>query len=256
MTELTGVLFSVLFGLCVGSFLNVCIYRIPLKKSIVTPPSSCPQCHERIKLYDNIPLLSYVILRGKCRNCGAKISLQYPLVEAITGLISVALFTRFGLSPQYFVFFLFLACLVSVSFIDLHHKIIPDVLSLPGILIGLGISFTKWNHITWTDSIVGIVGGGGFLFLLAVIFEKLTGREGMGGGDIKLLAMLGAWMGWRALPLIVLISAVSGIAIGGGSLLIAGQGMRTRIPYGPFLAIGALIYFFFGHELVSLLYGF
>ena len=251
-------LFSFLFGLIIGSFLNVCIHRIPLKESLIHPSSVCPKCEKKIRFYDNIPLISYIILLGKCRYCRQPISPRYPIVETITGLLSLALFVRYGLSLQYFLFFLFVASLITISFIDLQHKIIPDVISLPGILLGLAISFLKsfdlvrLNHFPpWTDSLIGIIAGGGFLYLVAIAFERLTGREGMGGGDIKLLAMLGAWMGWRALPFIILISSLTGTLIGGGSLLLAGKGYRVKIPFGPFLALGALIYFFFGYELVT-----
>ncbi len=246
----TMILFSFLFGLIIGSFLNVCIHRIPLNKSITNPPSHCPHGGERIRFYDNIPVISYLILLGKCRHCGQRISLRYPIVEIITGLLSMALFVRYGLSVQYFLFFLFVASLVTISFVDLQHKIIPDVISLPGILLGLGISFV-FNHLSWLDSMIGIIAGGGFLYLVAIIFERLTGREGMGGGDIKLLAMIGAWMGWKALPFIILMSSLGGLLIGGGALLVTGQGYRVKIPFGPFLALGALIYFFFGSELVA-----
>lgn len=243
------IIFSFLFGLILGSFLNVCIHRIPLKKSIVNPPSSCPNCDEKITFYDNIPLISYIILLGRCRRCGESIPLRYPIVELITGLLSVSLLLRYGLGHQYPLYLLFSASLVVVSFIDLQHKIIPDILSLPGILIGLSASVIL-GHISWTESLIGIIGGGGSLYLVAVCFEKLTGKEGMGGGDIKLLAMIGAWMGWRPLPFIILISSMSGAIIGGGSLLLSRRGLRTRIPYGPFLAIGAMVYLFFGRVLV------
>ena len=244
------IFFSLLFGLALGSFLNVCIHRIPLKISIINPPSRCPQCGENIRFYDNIPLLSYILLSGKCRNCGQPVSIRYPLVELITGLLSVSLFIRYGISGGYFLFLAFSASLVVISFIDLQHQIIPDVISLPGILFGLAMSFIP-GYITWNDSLIGIIGGGGALYLVAVVFEKITGKEGMGGGDIKLLAMIGAWMGWQAIPFIVLFSSFIGSIIGGGSLLISRQGLRTKIPFGPFLALGALIYLFFGREFVS-----
>ncbi|MCJ7596618.1 MAG: prepilin peptidase [Desulfobacterales bacterium] len=248
-------IFAALLGLVIGSFLNVCIYRIPLMKSIIHPPSSCPSCGQRIKFYDNIPLISYLLLLGKCRRCGHPIPIHYPMVEAMMGLLSTALFVRLGPSPQYVMLLLFSASLVTISFIDLHHKIIPDLISLPGILIGLGFSFFPAALIPWSDSLIGIIGGGGVLYLVAITFEWVTGKEGMGGGDVKLMAMIGAWMGWRDLPFIILISSLSGILIGGISLLATRQGMRTRIPFGPFLALGALVYFFFGHELVSWFYG-
>jgi len=242
--------FSFLFGLVFGSFLNVCIYRIPIKKSIIFPASSCPNCGRNIPFYDNIPLLSYLFLLGRCRFCHEPISLRYPLVEVLSGLLSMVLFIRYGLSYQYFMFYLFVTSLVVISFIDLQHQIIPDILSIPGILVGIALSFLP-GHVHWIDSLIGALGGGGVLYLVAVVFKKVTGREGMGGGDVKLLAMLGAWMGWRSLPFIVLISSFSGILIGGGALLMAGKGYRVRIPFGPFLSLGALITFFFGPQLVG-----
>lgn len=250
----TLIIFAAVLGLVIGSFLNVCIYRLPLMKSIIHPPSSCPSCGQRIRFYDNIPLISYLLLWGKCRSCGHPIPIHYPLVEAMMGLLSTALFVSLGPSPQYIMMLLFSASLVTISFIDLHHKIIPDVISLPGIVVGLGYSFFPVAPVHWVDALIGTVGGGGFLFVVAITFEWLTGKEGMGFGDVKLMAMIGAWMGWRALPFVILLSSLSGILIGGISLLATRQGMRTRIPFGPFLALGALVYFFFGHELVSFLY--
>jgi leader peptidase (prepilin peptidase)/N-methyltransferase len=247
-------IFSFLFGLVFGSFLNVCIYRLPLKKSLITPPSSCPFCGERIRFYDNVPLISYLILLGRCRHCRKKIPFRYPLVELITGLLSLFLFIRFGISAYSVLIFLFSASLVVITFIDLYHQIIPDVISLPGIIIGLATSFLP-GYVTWFESIIGILVGGGSLYLLAIVFERLTGKEGMGGGDVKLLAMIGAWMGWQALPFIVLFSSLVGTILGGGMLLLSRRGLRARIPFGPFLALGALAYLFFGKELVSWYYG-
>jgi leader peptidase (prepilin peptidase)/N-methyltransferase len=244
------VIYSVLLGLALGSFLNVCIYRIPLKKSIINPPSSCPHCGQRVKFYDNIPLVSYLFLLGRCRHCRHPISWQYPVVEALTGALSISLFIRYGFSYQYVVFLLFTAALVTISLIDLHHQIIPDVLSLPGIVVGLAVS-PLFSHLSWFDSVIGMIAGGGSLYLVAVIYHRLTGKEGMGGGDVKLLAMIGAWMGWQSLPLIVLISSLIGAIIGATFLLLAGQGLRVRIPFGPFLSLGALLYFFFGPQLTS-----
>ncbi len=243
------IVFSFLFGLIFGSFLNVCIYRIPLGKSIIFPPSSCPNCDRRIKFYDNIPVVSYIFLRGKCRYCHQRIPVHYPVVELLTGLLSMALFIRYGLSYQYILSFLFIISLVLISFIDLHHQIIPDILSIPGIFAGIAVSFIP-GHVVWVDSLIGAAGGGGILYLIALVFKKVTGRDGLGGGDVKLLAMIGAWMGWRALPFIVLLSSLSGIAIGGGALMLAGKGYRVRIPFGPFLSLGAIIYFFFGPQIL------
>ncbi len=248
-TGAVPILFSFLFGLVFGSFLNVCIYRIPLKKSIIFPPSSCPHCGHRIAFYDNIPVVSYLLLRAKCRHCHEPIPLSYPVVELLTGLSSMALFIRYGLSYHYMLAFLFVVTLVLISFIDLHHQIIPDILSIPGILAGIAVSLIP-GHLPWLDSLIGAFGGGGALFLIAVVFKKITGRDGMGGGDVKLLTMIGAWMGWRALPFILLFSSLSGIVIGGSALMIAGKGYRVRIPFGPFLSLGAIIYLFFGQQIL------
>lgn len=243
-------LYAFLLGLALGSFMNVCIYRIPLKKSIIHPPSSCPNCGKKIRFYDNIPLVSYLLLLGKCRHCRHPISWRYPAVEAMTGLLSLALFIRYGLSYQYILFLLFTASIVTISFIDLDHQIIPDILSLSGVIAGLAIAFIPGN-ISWLNSLIGIIAGGGSLFLVGFVYEKLTGKQGMGGGDVKLLAMIGAWMGWKALPFVLLISSLMGAVIGSVFLLAAGKGYRVRIPFGPFLSLGALLYLFFGPQLTS-----
>lgn len=247
-------IFAFVFGLTVGSFLNVCIYRIPLKKSIVTPPSGCTACGNRIKFYDNIPVLSYLILRGRCRNCGVHFSMLYPAVELATGLISMALLTRFNLFnnslPQYFIFFSFVSALICISFIDLEHQIIPDVISIPGIIAGFILSLL-FNHVTWVSSLIGIISGGGILFIVALVFEALTKKEGMGGGDVKLLAMIGAWLGWKAVPFVILASSLAGSILGVVALLLSGKGLRTKIPFGPFLAFGAILYIFFGEALIE-----
>ncbi len=243
-------LYSLLVGLALGSFMNVCIYRIPLEKSIISPSSSCPNCGKKIRFYDNIPLISYLLLLGRCRHCHHPISWRYPAVEAITGLLSLALFIRYGLSLQYLLSLLFATTLVTISFIDLDHQIIPDVLSIPGIVAGLAAAFIPGN-VSWFDSIIGIIGGGGTLFLVGLIYEKLTGKQGMGGGDVKLLAMIGAWMGWRSLPFVLLVSSLTGAIIGSVFLLAAGKGYRVRIPFGPFLSLGALFYIFFGPQLTN-----
>ena len=245
-------LFSVLFGLCLGSFANVCIYRIPLDKSIVHPASSCPHCGVRIRFFDNIPVFSYLLLMGRCRQCRASISMRYPLVEILMAFLSLALFIRFGFQLQYLQFMVFAGTLVILSFIDFDHKILPDVLTLPGIAVGWLVSFLP-GGISWTDSLIGLAAGGGSLYLVATVYERITGREGLGGGDIKLLAMIGAWMGWQSLPLIVLMSSLSGAVIGSVFILSGGKGARTQIPFGPFLSLGALSYLFFGRQ-ISLWY--
>lgn len=247
------ILFAFLFGLVLGSFLNVCIYRVPLKKSIVKPSSSCPHCGHKIRFYDNIPILGYLFLRGRCRYCGRPISIRYLTIELITGLVSAALMIRFGPGLSYLLLLAFTSSLIVISFIDLQYQIIPDVISIPGIILGF-ISSLFILPTGWMDSLIGIAAGGGSFYLIAVFFEKVKGREGMGGGDIKLLAMIGAWMGWKDLPFIILISSLTGLILGGGSLLLNRRGLQARIPFGPFLALGALVFLFFGQEIVSSYY--
>jgi leader peptidase (prepilin peptidase) / N-methyltransferase len=240
---------SFLLGLVLGSFMNVCIYRIPEKMSIVNPGSRCRTCSAAVRWYDNVPLLSYLILRGRCRQCREPIGFRYPLVEALAGLLSLALFLRHGLSLAYIHLLLFSLSLVVISFIDLDHMIIPDILSIPGIIIGIPASLLV-PYISPLDSLIGIIAGGGSFYLIACGYSLLRGKEGMGGGDIKLIAMIGAWIGWRALPIVVLLSALAGALIGGIFLVASGKGARTRIPFGPFLALGAMIYVFYGHDII------
>ncbi len=247
-------LYAVLLGLCLGSFANVCIYRIPQNKSIVHPASSCLHCGAKLRFFDNIPLVSYLLLIGRCRACNGSISMRYPLVEILTAILSLALFVRFGFGLQYIQFMLFAGTLLILSFIDFDHKILPDVLTLPGILAGWLASFLP-GGISWVDSLIGLIAGGGSLYLVAFAYERITGREGLGGGDIKLLAMIGAWMGWVSLPLIVLMSSLSGAVIGSIFILSGGKGARTQIPFGPFLSMGALFYLFWGREITYWYFG-
>ena len=244
-------IFSLLFGLILGSFLNVCIHRIPLRKSIVFPPSNCPKCGKQIMFYDNIPVVSYIILRGRCRFCNEAIPLRYPVVELISGFFSILLFFKYRLSFEYFALLLFADSLLVISFIDLRYKIIPDIISLPGIPLGFIFAVISY-YVTWQESLIGMVGGGGFLYLVAVLFEGITGKQGMGMGDVKLLAMIGAWTGWQALPFIIFISSLTGSIIGATALILTHKGLRMKIPFGPFLSLGCVIYLFYGKEITSL----
>jgi len=243
------IFFVFLLGAILGSFLNVCIVRLPKHESLIRPSSHCPHCNKPIKFYDNIPIVSYIILGGKCRSCKNPISLRYPVVEALTGLMSVALFMKYGPTVQFLLFLLFSAALLVITFIDLSHQIIPDAISIPGIPFGIGASFFI-PTVSWLESLLGILVGGGLLFLIAVGYKWITGRDGMGGGDIKLLAMMGAWLGWKAIPFIILASSLIGLLVGGGSGLLLKKGLRAKIPFGPLLAIASLIYIFFGPEVI------
>jgi len=238
------------FGAVIGSFLNVCIYRIPAGQSIVSPPSSCPDCGRRIRWYENIPILSYLFLLGRCAGCKKPISIRYPLVEALNGLLFVLIFYSFGFSWATPVYSLFVSMLVVITFIDLDHQIIPDMISLPGIGIGFACSFLiPW--VGWLDSLLGIVLGGGLLLLIAMGYEYLAKREGMGGGDIKLLAMLGAFMGWKAIFPIVFIASLVGTLIGVPVMLLGKKDTKLALPFGPFLSFAAIIYLLWGVVIVT-----
>ncbi len=241
------------FGSIVGSFLNVCIYRIPEGRSIILPGSHCTQCKQPIKFYDNIPIVSYLFLKGRCRNCQTKISPQYPIVESITAALSALLFWRYGLSLPYLATFSFTCALVIITFIDLEHQIIPDIITLPGIpLFFLAAIFIM--NLRLIDAVLGIIIGGGILYLIAFAYELLRKTEGMGGGDIKLLAMMGAFLGWQSLWFIIMVSSLLGAIIGITAMMIQKQDMKYAIPFGPFLSVAAVSYLFFGAYITRLLF--
>jgi leader peptidase (prepilin peptidase)/N-methyltransferase len=244
--------FVFIFGAVVGSFLNVCIFRLPAKTSIIKPLSQCPHCHHPIRFYDNIPIISFIVLRGKCRDCDGKISWRYPLVELITAVLSLLLFLQFGLTLRFLIFFIFTAVLIVITFIDLDHQIIPDVLTLPGIPIFflLAIFVVK---IPWLEALIGLLIGGGVLFAIAFVYEFLTKREGMGGGDVKLLAMIGGFLGWKSLIFILLFSSFSGAIAGITAMIIKKQDMKYAVPFGPFLSAAAVAYLFWGDAFMRVL---
>ena len=242
--------FTFIFGLCIGSFLNVCIYRLPARKSISHPRSSCPSCGELIRFYDNIPVLSYVILRGRCRFCNVSISLRYPVVEILCGLFAVITFVKYGLTLEALIYFIFIASLLVITFIDIDHQIIPDVISLPGIPIFFVASFAL-PDIQYLESLLGILVGGGSLLLVAWTYNLVTKKEGMGGGDIKLLAMIGAVIGWKGVLFTIFIASAVGTISGMLVMLKTRKGRKLAIPFGPFLAIGGIAYIFFGPQLIG-----
>jgi leader peptidase (prepilin peptidase)/N-methyltransferase len=242
--------FGFVFGTIIGSFLNVCIHRIPHGESIIAPSSHCPRCKTPIRFYDNIPLVSFMILKGRCRKCRAPISLRYPLVEFLMGLFSLILLLRFGISALYLIYLAFFASLALVSFIDLSHRIIPDVISLPGIVIGLVISFLH-PQLSIKDSLIGVLLGGGILYVVASVYHLVTKREGMGGGDIKLLAMIGAFIGWKGILFTILCSSFIGSVVGVVLMFISSANSKYAVPFGPFLSLGAIIYVLWGEALIT-----
>ena len=250
MTHPLILIAAFVFGACIGSFLNVCIARIPEASSLIYPGSNCPACHHPIRFYDNIPILSYIWLRGRCRNCSQSISFRYLMVEAVTGLMAALVIVYFGLTVEALIYFILICALIIIIYIDLDHQIIPDSISLPGIPIGFAASFFL-DTLNYTDSLIGILLGGGLLFSIAWGYYLITRKEGMGGGDIKLLAMIGAFMGWQGVCFTIFIASVTGTIAGALLMLFAQKDLKFALPFGPFLSIGAIAYLFLGPQLIA-----
>ncbi len=253
-----------ILGLIVGSFLNVCIYRIPRSLSIVSPPSACPGCNAPVRPWDNIPLLSYILLGGKCRNCKGPISFRYPLVELLNGVLYWSVVTSFGLGWHVPLFCAFVSALVVITFIDLDFQIIPDSITLPGIIIGLlSASFLlpdpfsvhrfalNLSVVGFKNSLAGLLFGGGLFYLIAELGRRITKTDALGGGDIKMMALVGAFMGWKSILLTTFIGSLSGSLVGIFLMVAKGKGSKSRIPFGPFLALGALATLFFGNVILQ-----
>lgn len=240
--------FAFLVGATVGSFLNVCIHRIPREESVVRPRSRCPHCEKPIEWFRNIPIASWLVLKGKCAHCRASISPRYPLVEFLTGVLFVIglLTARSWVELPFTAYFL--SALVLTTFIDLDHWIIPDVVTLPGIAIGIAGSFLI-PHQHWIEHVAGAAFGGGFLIAVSWIYRLLARREGLGGGDVKFLAMVGALLGFKGALITLVLGALGGSVIGAFLMGIKGKGGKTAIPFGPFLSLGALLAFLFGEAI-------
>jgi leader peptidase (prepilin peptidase) / N-methyltransferase len=249
-------IFIFFIGSVIGSFLNVCIYRIPRDKSIVHPPSFCPNCEKPIKFYDNIPIVSYILLGSKCRYCASKISIRYPLIELLTALLFLILYIKLGFTFEFFVNMVFISLLIVISFIDLDFKIIPDILSIGGLILGFLLSFVRplFRYMDpkfgFLNALYGVLVGGGILFIIAVVYKFFAKREGMGGGDIKLLAMIGSFCGIKGVVFSLMSGSLLGTLIGIPLMLIKGEGTKYAIPFGPFLSLGALIYIYGGDILI------
>jgi leader peptidase (prepilin peptidase)/N-methyltransferase len=244
---------ALVLGLVIGSFLNVCIYRVPRELSIVSPPSSCPKCNSPIKPWDNIPVISYLLLAGKCRKCGERISVRYPSVELLNGLLYVAVIFQFGIGWHTPLLFALVSAMVVITFIDLDFQIIPDAITLPGMIIGLAAShfimpdpFLKYSQLGFVNSVIGLLAGGVSFYVIAVL-----SRGGMGGGDVKMMAMVGSFMGWKGVFLTTLVGSLAGSVIGIGLMVFKGKGRKTKIPFGPFLAAGSLITLFLGRMILN-----
>jgi leader peptidase (prepilin peptidase) / N-methyltransferase len=260
-------LFSFILGSVVGSFLNVCIYRLPRDESIVYPPSRCTSCGSGIRFYHNIPILGYLMLKGRCADCSQTISFQYPLIEIISGIALMAVYSKFGLSLDALFYSILVFSLIVITFIDLKHMIIPNVITIPGTIIGLIFNalLTDWeksrdllgmfsfslenffgilNEVPFLDSVFGLIIGGGLLFLIAFLYIVIRKTEGMGMGDVKLLAMIGAFLGWKGVVFVMLISSLLGTLTGLSVILYKKGNLKYALPFGPFLSLAAVIYIF------------
>ncbi len=246
------VIFVVLAGAAIGSFLNVCISRIPDGISIVHPASRCPKCGHPIRFYDNIPVISYLLLRGRCRDCGERISSRYPMIEMMTAFFAFITFQKYGLTSLSLVVFIFICILIVITFIDIDHQIIPHILSLTGIPV-FAVLAVLYRGLAPLDAFFGIMVGAGSLYFVAVYYEAITGREGMGGGDVNLFAMLGAFFGWKPLAVIILISSLTGAVVGIALMLIKGRDMKYAVPFGPFLSLAGILYLLWEKPLNDLL---
>lgn len=257
-----------IIGLIVGSFLNVVIHRLPIMLehrwqretgdaptdsapyNLVIPGSACPACGRKLHAWENIPVLSWLALRGRCAGCKARISPRYPIVELLTGALSVLVAWQFGATPAAAGALILIWTLIAAAGIDLEHYILPDLLVLP--LLWVGLLFNLFGtYVPLSEAVIGAVAGYLVLWIVYQLFRLLTGKEGLGYGDFKLLAALGAWLGWRMLPLIILAGALAGVMIGGAWLLLSRRGRTHPVPFGPFLVAGALLALFAGHAIVG-----
>lgn len=246
------------FGLIVGSFLNVCIYRIPRGISIIIPSSRCPSCNTPIKPWDNIPIVSYVFLGGRCRYCKAQISFRYPLVEFLNAVLYVIVVWRFGFGLHSIVYFAFSSALVVITFVDLDFQIIPDRITLAGIPLGflagsflLPDPFVRSSLLGIKASLIGLVGGFGLFYLVALVGSAVFRKEALGGGDIKMMTMVGAVMGWKSVVLTTFLGSLTGSIFGITLMVLQGKSRTTKLAFGPFLALGTIITLFFGQEIAS-----
>jgi leader peptidase (prepilin peptidase) / N-methyltransferase len=249
MTDIVTIVVLLLFGLAVGSFLNVCIYRLPRKESLNWPGSHCTKCNRSLSWYENIPVVSWLVLRGRCRTCRDAISPIYPIVEAVTAAVFVAGLFIYGWTPLLAVRLLFACAMIVLFAIDLQHHILPNVITVPGAIAGFILSLALPPG--WLASLIGLAAGGGVLFVIGEAYYRLRGIEGLGMGDVKMLAMIGAFLGWKLMLVTLVLASFAGSFVGVG-LLVTGRGdMKFALPFGTFLAVGALVAAVAGEPLLA-----
>lgn len=238
-----------LLGLAIGSFLNVVIHRLPRGESLVSPGSKCPSCGYALRPLDNIPVVSYLMLRGRCRECRIRITARYPLVEIATAALFVLHYVVFGWTPLLAVRLLFAAAMVALFAIDLEHHLLPDAITLPGIVVGLLASL--WLPPGIRNALIGVLLGGGVLWLIGEAYYRYAGEEGMGGGDVKMLAMIGAFLGWELVIVTLVFSSIAGSLTGLLLIVTRRGGLKYALPYGTFLAIAAVVASLYGTPIVA-----
>lgn len=246
--------FLALFGLVIGSFLNVCIHRLPRGQSIVRPRSRCPGCGHELSWYENVPVISYLALRGRCRQCHARISVRYPLVELATAALFVGTYELVGIGPLLIPRLVFGSALIVLMLVDLEHRILPNAITLPGVIVGLLFSLTAPPG--WLDSLVGALAGGGLLFAIGKTYALLRHEEGLGLGDVKMLAMIGAFLGWKLMLVTLVLSSFAGAVVGVSLIVLRRSDMKYALPFGTFLALGALAASAVGERLLAWYLGF
>jgi len=254
MVDLTKTILVGVFGLAVGSFLNVCIYRLPLDESLVWPGSYCPRCRTSLRWYDNVPLFGYAMLRGRCRTCGVRISAMYPLIEAVTAVVFVAGYLLFGAQLLLMARLLFACAMIVLFVIDLQCRILPNIITLPGVLVGFASSL--FLPPGWLDSLIGIMAGGGILLLIAEAYYRVRKEEGLGMGDVKMLAMIGAFLGWKLMLVTLVLSSFMGSIMGLTVIALKKGDMKYALPFGTFLAVGALVSSVVGDAVLNWYLGF
>ena len=243
------------FGAVIGSFLNVCIYRMPLNMSVIRPPSSCMKCKAPLRYYDNIPIVGYFIRQGRCRYCGFPFSMRYAAIELLTALLFIAVYSIYGLQSQTLFWLLFVSVSIVITFIDIDHRIIPNKISLTGIPVGFAAGLVMpeivdWWFVTPLQSILGIVFGGGVFWLVNIVYFSITGRDGIGLGDVKLLAMLGGFFGWQTVLFTIFFSSLLGSIVGVSVVVLYGRSSRHPIPFGPFIVLGCWISIWWSHSIL------
>jgi leader peptidase (prepilin peptidase) / N-methyltransferase len=248
------VVFLAAFGLAVGSFLNVCIYRLPRRESLSFPASHCTSCQRPLDWFENIPVFGWLALRGRCRTCRAEISPIYPVVEAITAAVFVAGYLIYGLTPLLAVRVLFACAMLVLFAIDLRHRVLPNAITLPGVVAGFLFSIILPPG--WLSSLIGLLAGGGILFAIGEAYYRLRGVEGLGMGDVKMLAMIGAFLGWQLMILTLIMASFAGSIIGIALVLTRRGGMQYALPFGTFLAVGAVLAAVAGEPIVRWYIGF